>query len=107
VVNGAWRCGAKIIFDIDGLMTDPGLARLDAIAGIRSQGLTEEGVRAHYERVRQTMPAADLCIATTEELAFHLRYAGKPTHVLPNGFDQARHDVSRRAAICLATDMDG
>ncbi len=98
-VKSARSSGAKIIFDIDDLMIDPNLARLDMIDGIRSQGFTEDGVRGHYERVRQTMLAADLCTAATEELGFHLRSAGKPTHVLPNGFDHASHDLSRRAAI--------
>jgi glycosyltransferase involved in cell wall biosynthesis/GT2 family glycosyltransferase/SAM-dependent methyltransferase/uncharacterized protein YbaR (Trm112 family) len=97
-ITTARRGGTKIIFDVDDLMIDPGLARLEVIDGIRTNWLTEDTVRGHFERVRQTMQAADLCITTTEELAFHLRWAGKTTHVLPNGFDQATHDLSRSAA---------
>jgi glycosyltransferase involved in cell wall biosynthesis/GT2 family glycosyltransferase/SAM-dependent methyltransferase len=88
----------KIVFDVDDLMFIPELARVKFIDGIRSQFLTENIVRDHYTRVRQTMNAADLCFTTTEELAFHMRGAGKLAYVLPNGFDQITHDTSRRAA---------
>jgi GT2 family glycosyltransferase/glycosyltransferase involved in cell wall biosynthesis/uncharacterized protein YbaR (Trm112 family) len=89
--------GGKVVFDIDDLMIDPDLAQTKIIDGIRTQSLPEDIVRDHFARVRQTMLAADLCLTSTEELAFHMRWAGKATHVLPNGFDQATHDVSRRA----------
>ena len=90
--------GRKVVFDVDDLMTEPEMAQVKLIDGIRSQFLSEDGVRGHYHRMRQTMLASDLCFTTTEELAFYLRRAGKATHVLPNGFDQATHDLSRRAA---------
>ena len=64
------------------------MAKTSIIDGIRTQNLTEAGVEGHYTRIRQTMLAADVCFATTEELAFHMRQAGKPTLVLPNGFNQ-------------------
>ncbi|MCK8783867.1 class I SAM-dependent methyltransferase [Roseomonas sp. NAR14] len=96
-IGAARRGGARVVFDVDDLMIDPALAQVDIIDGIRSQHLTEEMVRSHYANVRRTMEAADLCFTTTEELAFHLRWAGKTTHVLPNGFDQATFDLSRRA----------
>ena len=87
-----------VIFDVDDLMVEPDFANTRLIDGIRSQGLTEGGVRRHYAAVRQTMLAADFCFAATERLAFHMRAAGKSCHVLPNGFDQAAHDTSREAA---------
>ena len=90
--------GRKVVFDVDDLMTEPEMAQVKLIDGIRSQFLSEDGVRGHYHRVRQTMLASDLCFTTTEELAFYLRRAGKAAHVLPNGFDQATHDLSRRTA---------
>ncbi len=96
-VAAARQGGARIVFDIDDLMVDPGLARFEVIDGIRSQFLTEEIVRGHYTAIRETMLAADVCFATTDELAYFMRGAGKPVHVLPNGFDQALHDVARRA----------
>jgi glycosyltransferase involved in cell wall biosynthesis/SAM-dependent methyltransferase len=79
--------GAKIVFDIDDLMVDSNLARVDVIDGIRSQGLREDEVTVFYERMQKTMMAADFCIATTPELASHMRRSQKPTFVLPNGFD--------------------
>src|SRR3712207_9540079 len=59
--------GARIVFDVDDLMVDPGLARRDVIDGIRTQDLTEGMVRDHYGRMRVTMVAADLCLAPTED----------------------------------------
>jgi glycosyltransferase involved in cell wall biosynthesis/SAM-dependent methyltransferase/uncharacterized protein YbaR (Trm112 family) len=97
-VHAARGAGAKIVFDVDDLMIDPELARLDVIDGIRTQGLTEEAVRAHYARVRQTMSVADLCVTTTEELAHHMRQAGKQTVVVPNGFDRGSLATARLAA---------
>jgi glycosyltransferase involved in cell wall biosynthesis len=83
----AQRHGATLLFDLDDLMTEPDLARVEIIDGIRTQNLTEESVHGHYARVRDTMVAADFCLAATDELAQHMRRYGKPTLVLPNGFD--------------------
>ena len=44
------------------------------------------------------MLSADVCFATTEELALHMRKWGKVVHVLPNGFDYDTHNLARRAA---------
>ncbi|MDB5733330.1 MAG: glycosyl transferase family 2, partial [Variovorax sp.] len=88
----------KVVFDVDDLMIDASLAEVHIIDGIRSQFLAVDSVRSHYELVRRTMLAADACFTTTEELAFHMRWVGKSTHVLPNGFDQHTHDLSRRCA---------
>jgi GT2 family glycosyltransferase/glycosyltransferase involved in cell wall biosynthesis len=97
-VEAARRGGAKIVFDVDDLMFDPDLARLELIDGIRTQGLSEDAVRQYYSRVRSTMSAADLCLATTDELAAHMRQAFKPTMVLANGFDYSTLTASRLAA---------
>ena len=97
-IAAARRGGARIVFDVDDLMTEPGLARVEVIDGIRSQFLTEAMVSEHYGHMRQTMLACDLCFTTTEELAHYLRVAKKTTHVLPNGFDQPTHDRSQEAA---------
>lgn len=91
------RSGCRIVFDVDDLMTEPHLAQFSLIDGIRTQSLTEEMVRGHYARVRQTMLEADACITTTEELAFYLRRAGKTTYVVPNGFTRETHDLARRS----------
>ncbi len=88
----------RVVFDIDDLMVDPDLAQVKIIDGIRSQFLTERSVRQHYAAVRETMLASDICFAATDELALHMRRAGKVVHVLPNGFDNATHNSSRLAA---------
>jgi glycosyltransferase involved in cell wall biosynthesis/SAM-dependent methyltransferase len=97
-VDTARQSGAKVLFDVDDLMIDPELARLDVIDGIRTQGFTEEPVRQHYARTRSSMWAADLCLATTDELATRMRQAGMPTIVLPNGFDCSTLGASRLSA---------
>ncbi len=96
-VAAARKVGARIVFDVDDLMLDPEMARVDIIDGIRSSALTEEQVRLHFAAVQRCMLEADVCFTTTEELALHMRGQGKRTHVLPNGFDRVSHAVARRA----------
>jgi glycosyltransferase involved in cell wall biosynthesis/predicted SAM-dependent methyltransferase len=98
--------GMKVIFDVDDLMIDPKFARIKLIDGIRSQFLKEKSVGDHYSKVRETMLAADLCITTTDELAFHMRLAGKPTFVVPNGFDHITLETSRAAARSWLSNRD-
>lgn len=98
IVEAAKASGAMLVFDVDDLMFEPELARIDIIDGIRSQSLSEHSVRDFYTRVQRTMAAADICTATTEELAGHLRRLWKPAIVLPNGFDEQTFTVSRLAA---------
>jgi hypothetical protein len=88
----------RVVFDVDDLTVDPDLAQIKIIDGIRSQFLTEDAVRVSYTAIRDTMLSADVCFATTEELALHMRKRGKVVHVLPNGFDDDTHNLSRRAA---------
>ena len=90
------RAGTVVVFDVDDLMTKPELATEGAIDGIRSQGLTEDGVRTWFELMQRTARAADVCVCTTPELARHLRELGSPVHVLPNGFDD---DVVTRSRL--------
>ncbi|WP_149539135.1 glycosyltransferase [Siccirubricoccus phaeus] len=97
-IDTARQAGARIIFDVDDLMIDPELARIDIIDGIRTQFLTESAVGEFYDRVRRTMLAADLCTVTTEELASHARRMWLPALVLPNGFDARTYQRSRLAA---------
>ena len=88
----------RVVFDVDDLVVDPDLAQIAIIDGIRSRFLTEHAVHGHFSAIRDTMLAADVCFATTEELALHMRKRDKIVHVLPNGFDYATHNLSRRAA---------
>ena len=85
-------------FDLTTWMVAPDIAHVEIIDGIRTQNLSEEQVQEHYARVRQTMAAADMCLATTEELAQHMRCMYMPTVVLPNGVDRATIAASRLAA---------
>jgi GT2 family glycosyltransferase len=89
--------GARLLFDIDDLMVDPQLARGDLIDAIRQNGWDEAAVRTLYEGIRATALACDGCLATTAELALHLRELGRPCWVLPNGFDAATLRRSRVA----------
>jgi glycosyltransferase involved in cell wall biosynthesis len=90
--------GKKVVFDIDDLMIEPDLADTKVIDGIRSNAHPEAAVRELFTSVRRSMLAADVCIASTQELAYHMRRAGKPTHVLLNGFDDQTFELSKRSA---------
>lgn len=106
-IEQANQRGRQVVFDCDDLMTEPRLATLQFIDGIRSQALDESGVQAFYNQVRTTMLAADLCFTTTDQLAFHLRWSGKTTWVNPNGFSQQVHDLARKSARAWAKRRDG
>lgn len=100
--------GARVVFDIDDLMIDPALATVDVIDGIRSQNVSEVAVQAHYTQVQRAMLEADICSASTAELAGHMRRFGKPACTLPNGFDLETLRTSRLAARRrMATPPDG
>ena len=96
-LEAARQSGAKVVFDVDDLMVEPDVARLDVIDGIRTQLIPEQSARDHFTRVRDTMAQCEFCIAPTDELAWHMRRHGKPTFVLPNGYDEDTLRVSRRA----------
>jgi glycosyltransferase involved in cell wall biosynthesis len=97
-VETAREIGAKLVFDVDDLMVEPDLATAEVIDGIRTMNVPADSLRGHFTRMRDTMANCDFCLTTTEELAWHLRRHGKPTVVLPNGFDRATLRASRRAA---------
>jgi glycosyltransferase involved in cell wall biosynthesis len=88
----AWLKAAnrRVLFDTDELVTEPDLVHLDISDGVRARSLAKD-----CARFRRTMEAADACTTTTEELAFHLRLAGKTTYVLASGFDRQTHESSR------------
>jgi glycosyltransferase involved in cell wall biosynthesis len=89
--------GTRFIYDIDDLMFDPALARVDVIDGIRSMGFEAAETAAFFARVQSLMQHADACTCTTTELAFQIRRFQKPAYVLPNGFDASAHALSRLA----------
>ena len=99
--------GRKVIFDCDDLMTEPRLATLQIIDGIRTQSLREQDAQALFALVRETMLFSDICFTTTEQLAFHFRCLEKTAFVNPNGFSQEIHDFARRSARSWAKQRDG
>ncbi|MDQ6796966.1 MAG: glycosyltransferase, partial [Actinomycetota bacterium] len=97
VVRRARRAGAVIVFDVDDLMVEPEVATVATIDGIRSQGLTEDEASHWFAKMRRTAKECDVCTCTTPALASRLRRLGKPTYVLPNGFDDETLVRSRLA----------
>jgi glycosyltransferase involved in cell wall biosynthesis/SAM-dependent methyltransferase len=98
IIRAARAEGAQLIFDVDDLMFVPELARVSIIDGIRTQGLAEQTVADFYLEVRKVLTSSDLCTTTTDELARYAQQAGRPTLVLPNGYDDNTFIVSRTAA---------
>jgi glycosyltransferase involved in cell wall biosynthesis len=94
----ARRSATKVVFDIDDLLVDPNLARSEVIAGIADAGVTEKVFQRQCERWQKTLQASDYCTVPTKELAEPIRRMGIPTLVLPNGFDRASYQLSRRLA---------
>jgi len=94
----ARRAGTKVVFDIDDLMIDPALARIEIVDGIRSQNFKESTIADLYRGMQETMMAADFCTCTTKPLATAMRRFQKTTFVIPNGFDDIRYRASRKAA---------
>ena len=88
------------VFDVDDLMVRPELATAEFIDAIRFNKHNEENVKAHYSDVRDAMLHADYCVASTRELAWHMRASPgrRPTFVIPNTYDRAAYQKSRVAA---------
>ncbi len=97
MIRLAREAGTWVAFDVDDLMTRPELARIDVIDGIRTIGSNEAETRAYFTAMLHTMQAADLCLATTEELAEQMRQQRDIVHVLPNTYDEASLGRARYA----------
>ncbi|MDA8250769.1 MAG: glycosyltransferase, partial [Rhodospirillales bacterium] len=97
-VAAAREGNAAVVFDLDDLMLAPDLATPELLDALRSEGVSEEDARGHYTRILESVLQADLCVASTEELAWHIRRTGQPAVVIPNGFDDALRRTARRAA---------
>jgi glycosyltransferase involved in cell wall biosynthesis/GT2 family glycosyltransferase len=87
VVAAAHAGGATLVFDVDDLMFEPELARIEIIDGIRSRGLAEDAVHEFFKHIRRTLDACDFAIVPTRFLAERMRLLEKPCFVHPNGFD--------------------
>ncbi len=100
LVAAARSGGAKIVLDLDDLVSDPDLVRPEVIDAIRTGVVDQAAARLHAERLRRILRDADAAFAATAPLAAHLRAAmpGRPVFVLPNAFDAAAHARARRAA---------
>ncbi len=94
-MESARRSGARVVFDIDDLLFRPELARSEVIDGIRSMGQSENDARALYEGFRATLMHADHFTTTTVPIARAAEDVGKPTTVIPNGFERGRLELSR------------
>jgi GT2 family glycosyltransferase/glycosyltransferase involved in cell wall biosynthesis len=97
IVDVAHQQGAVVIFDVDDLMFRPEMAVVEIIDGIRSQKFSELETQAFFTRIGRTLKACDVVTCPTLELAHHARRLGRAAYVLPNGFDDTAHAVSRRA----------
>ena len=97
IVRVARGSGAAVLFDADDLIIEPRCAVKDIIDGIRTQELSELEVERYYKRALSSFEVADWACCPTEELAAVMRRRGKPTFVLPNGFDDEQHRRSRLA----------
>ena len=98
LMDAARSAGTRIIFDVDDLMFEPSLAKVEVIDGIRTEGFQEDSIAEYYRRVRRTLLAADFCTCPTQPLATAMRRFNKPTVMLPNGFDEATLLRSRKVA---------
>src|SRR5205085_1957621 len=106
LVDAARLTGAKLIFDVDDHMLDPGLARTDAIDGIRTLGLTSVEVASFYTKILQTFVKCDAGLAPTDYLAHLMRAHQMPVFTLPNGFDGETLFASRLAVRRRASQSD-
>jgi glycosyltransferase involved in cell wall biosynthesis len=96
-MEAARRADAKVVFDIDDLLFRPELARAEIIDGIRSMGQNENDARELCERFRKVLTQADNFTTTTVPLAEQAKDLGKPTTIIPNGYEPARLEASRAA----------
>ena len=97
IIDFAHARGALVVFDVDDLMFRPEMAVIDIIDGIRSQKFSELQTQAFFTQIGRSLKACDIVTCPTEELAHHARLMGRPAYVLPNGFDDASHDLARLA----------
>lgn len=95
VIETARQSGARVVFDIDDLLFRPELARSEIIDGIRSMGQKEDDARALHEGYRSVLLRADYVTTTTLALAREAQDLGKPTTVIPNGFERQRLELCR------------
>lgn len=89
--------GGTVAFDADDLVIDPNLAQPSIIDGMRSNLVDPASLASLFERMRAVALAADVCLATTAELARALRTINARVLVIPNGFDDEACDRAAMA----------
>jgi glycosyltransferase involved in cell wall biosynthesis len=97
-IQAAKEGQTQILFDVDDLIFEPDLARVEIIDGIRSQKFPEGHIKAFFEGMLTTLHHSNMASCPTGPLAHMLRLRGKPTFILPNGFDDDVYRRSRQAA---------
>lgn len=97
IYSAARKANVPIIYDIDDLLIDPNLAKIEIVDGIRSSGSTEKAAKKFFELLQTSMLQADYCSATTTFLVDYMRSFAKKTFLLPNGFDENIWYASRLA----------
>lgn len=97
LMSAARKAKVPVIYDIDDLIIDPNLAKVNIVDGIRSSGSTEKAAEKFFELMQISMKQADYCSAPTHFLADYMSSFGKKTFHLPNGFDENTWRVSRLA----------
>lgn len=108
IFSAARKAHVPIIYDIDDLLIDPNLAKVEIVDGIRTTGSTERAAEKFFELLQTSMKQADYCSATTKFLADYMRSFGKKTFHFPNGFDESTWHASRLAVRTrLAAPHDG
>ncbi len=108
-VTIAKKHGVKVIFDLDDLMVRLELVDEKYIDAIRFERRDPQSVAHLYERMVKTLHSADMCTASTLELAWQMRSVsgGKPTFVVPNGYCEGAYLKSRQGQRMKAALHDG
>lgn len=97
IYAAARKAKIPIIFDIDDLLIDPMLAKVEIVDSIRTTGSSEEITRNFFKSLQLSMENADYCSAPTSFLVNYMRAFNKKTFYLPNGFDEQTWYASRLA----------
>ena len=106
VLAYARAIGMRVVYDIDDLVFDPGLAdKIDAVRRMnrRDRSSFVESV----ERRRRLMLAADLVTVSTAYLARTVNRLGRPSEVIPNSINGEQQRVAAEIAAAGPRRHDG
>lgn len=97
IFSAARKAKIAIIYDIDDLLIDPALAKVEIVDSIRTTDSSESAAEDFFTLLQASMKQADYCSATTNFLVDYMCSFGKKTLLLPNGFDETTWCNSRLA----------